>query len=343
MLDVAGLPAGAIRSVGAKAAQVGELTALAGIETPGGFALPFAAYAAHLAAAGLDGEIAAMLTDERFLEDGATRGRRLAALRAAIAAQPVDPPRLADCAARLRARARGRRSILRSSTNAEDLAGFNGAGLYESIVVPADPTPQQIADALRAVWASVWLQRAFEEREWYRIGHATVAMAVLAQPFIEDAVATGVAITGNPFNAAGSGVFINLQAHGATVTSALGNMLPEQYLVATWAGEIEPELLSRSSLAGGATILGPADVTRLTEQLLRIHAAMLPAHAPSANAMDVEFAFLGEERFVMLQARPYNIVYSLDRTRVHRHETLVGRVAHKARQLIHRLRPERGA
>lgn len=335
--EVIGLRADAARFAGAKAAQVGELAALADIATPGGFVLPFSAYAAHLARAGLDAEIEAMLADARFLEDGAVRARRLAELRAAIASQPLEAVLLEEIVARLRALGAGRRTILRSSTNAEDLAGFNGAGLYESLVVPADAPAQQVADTLRNVWASVWLQRAFEEREWYRIDHRAVAMAVLAQPFVEDALATGVAITGNPFNAAGQGVFINVQTRGATVTSALGNVLPEQYLVATWAGEIEPELLSRSSLAGGATILDATDVARLTEQLQRIHAALLPAHAGSANAMDVEFAFLGAGRFVMLQARPYNIVYTLDRTRVRRHETLLDRVVHKARQLLFRL------
>ena len=68
-----------------------------------------------------------------------------------------------------------------------------------------------------------------------------------------------------------------------------------------------------------------------------IHDAMLPAHAESANAMDVEFAFLPDRRFVMLQARPYKIVYSLDRTRVKRHETLADRVAEKVRILLYRL------
>jgi hypothetical protein len=42
----------------------------------------------------------------------------------------------------------------------------------------------------------------------------------------------------------------------------------------------------------------------------------LPAPAwrtGSANAMDVEFALTQERQFVVLQARPYRIVYSLDR------------------------------
>ncbi len=48
--------------------------------------------------------------------------------------------------------------ILRSSTNAEDLTGFNGAGLYESVPLSGDDVtnPEKIAHALKTVWASVW-------------------------------------------------------------------------------------------------------------------------------------------------------------------------------------------
>ena len=73
---------------------------------------------------------------------------------------------------------RSERYIFRSSTNAEDLAGFNGAGLYESVVVPGDASNEVIANALRRVWASVWLQRAYEEREWFRIEHDAVCLRV---------------------------------------------------------------------------------------------------------------------------------------------------------------------
>ncbi len=174
-----------------------------------------------------------MLADPAFNNDASLRADWLARLRAAIVAQPVAPDLLAAIGQKLRAISRSGRFIFRSSTNAEDLAGFNGAGLYESTVVPADPTADQIAEALRFVWASVWLQRAFEEREWYRIDHRTVAMAVLIQPFIDGAIATGVAITENPFKEGRRGVLINSQAVGTTVTGAIGNELPEQYLVST--------------------------------------------------------------------------------------------------------------
>jgi len=304
---------GAVGAVGAKAAQMAQLTRIEGLTTPGGLAIPFSAYAQHLQAAGLGPDLDAMLADPGFARDATVRAQRLAGLREAIQRHPVQGDLLGQLCGRVNEMAPGQRVIFRSSTNAEDLENFNGAGLYDSVVLPADPSPEQVADVLRQVWASVWLQRAFEEREWYRIDHRAVAMGVLVQPFVEDAVATGVAITGNPFRPGQEAVFINAQWAGVTVTAALGDEMPEQYLVATWTGVCEPELISRSSLAGGAPILTEPELLSLTAQLQRIHQALVAGQAGSANAMDVEFALTRERRFVILQARPYTIVYSQDR------------------------------
>jgi pyruvate,water dikinase len=48
--------------------------------------------------------------------------------------------------------------IFRSSTNAEDLEGFNGAGLYESVPLIGEEATntEKVAHALKTVWASVW-------------------------------------------------------------------------------------------------------------------------------------------------------------------------------------------
>jgi hypothetical protein len=339
LFDVTDLDTGSARFVGAKAAQMAQLSRVEGLVTAGGFAIPFSAYLDHLRKAGLDAELGAMLDDPAFARDPRARSQRLAALRTAILDHPVQPELLAEVRRRLEAWAPQRRSLFRSSTNAEDLDGFNGAGLYESVEVPAAPTPGQVADALRQVWASVWLQRAFEERDWYRIEHRAVAMGVLVQPFVEDAVATGVAITGNPFRKGLDAVFVNTQWSGATVTGALGDQLPEQYLVATWTGVCEPELISRSSLAEGAPILRESELSSLTAQLMRIHHALLAGHSGTANALDVEFALTGDRRFVMLQARPYTIVYSQDRdARTPITAGWAQRWLAKLRRLDHRLR-----
>ncbi len=338
LFDIDTLPESAARFVGAKAAQVGQLHTIDGVASASGFAIPFGAYAAHLESAGLLGEIDAMLVDAEFRRSAAVRADRLGSLRGAIVAHPVNAETLAKLLTKLRTLAPGKRSIWRSSTNAEDLDGFNGAGLYESVVLAADPSADQLADVLRAVWASVWLQRAFEERDWYRIEHRCVAMGVLVQTFVDDAVATGVAITGNPFKAGLDAVFINTQVSGASVTGALGNQLPEQYLVATWSGYYEPELLSRSTLNRGAPILAHAELNALTDQLRRIHGAMVPTAPGGANAMDVEFALTTQRRLVILQARPYTIVYSLDRARSARREVgAFERFMRRMRKVQHRI------
>lgn len=339
LFDVAMLEPAAARYVGAKAAQMGRLSHIDGLAIAGGFAIPFSAYLDHLRAASLTEEIEAMLADARFARDAGVRAQRLAAVRAALQAHPVDADVLSEVCGRLQDLAVHRPLILRSSTNAEDLEGFNGAGLYESVRVPADPTPEQVADALREVWASVWLQRAFEEREWYRIEHRAVAMGVLVQPYIEEAVATGVAITGNPFKQGLDAVFINTQLNGSTVTGALGDEVPEQYLVATWMGICEPELISRSSLGQGAPILRPEEVVELTTQLMRIHRTLLARGSGIANAMDVEFALTRERAFVILQARPHTIVYSLDRAARERPATgWLARSGARLRRLAWRVR-----
>ena len=67
----------------------------------------------------------------------------------------------------------------RSSTNNEDLAGFNGAGLYDSHTHRPDEGP--LSETVRQVWSSLWTFRGTEEREFHRIDHLAAAMGVLVQ------------------------------------------------------------------------------------------------------------------------------------------------------------------
>ncbi|MBF0216843.1 MAG: hypothetical protein HQL30_07625 [Candidatus Omnitrophica bacterium] len=74
--------------------------------------------------------------------------------------------------------------FFRSSTNAEDLFGYAGAGLYDSYGM-IDPTDLDDIDKyVKAVWASVWNPRAFYDREANNIDHDSVRMAVLVHELI---------------------------------------------------------------------------------------------------------------------------------------------------------------
>lgn len=308
--DVTGLRLRDTRFAGAKAAQLGEVARLKGLTTPGGFVIPVAHYLTQVQASGALTGLAEREADPAFTTDAKVRADWLAKVRATIESHPVDPSLVAQVAARIRTTAPNSRWILRSSTNAEDLAGFTGAGLYRSIRLKPGATDADVAAAIRGVWASVWLQGAFEERTWHGIGHAGVAMAVLAQPFVDGAVANGVALTANPFSEDRPGFMVNTQAPGGSVTGATGNEIPEQHLILNFTDEFEFEVLSRSSRHGGQPLLTEVDLQTLGAALQRLHDHFLPRWPGPANAVDVEFLFAGQERrLVILQARPYTVTY----------------------------------
>jgi rifampicin phosphotransferase len=58
---------------------------------------------------------------------------------------------------------------------------------------------EDIEITLKTIYASIFSHKAFEEREFYKIDHYKVAMAVLVQPFLSDTVISkGVAMTYSP-------------------------------------------------------------------------------------------------------------------------------------------------
>ncbi len=309
LLDQCALSRTDVSVAGAKASNMGELCRLAnaGVRVPEGFVVPFAHYLAHLSANGIDARIAA------FLESDARRGdptEALLSLRRAIEEAPVDPAIVAAVRDRIRRIAPSGRVRLRSSTNAEDLPGFNGAGLYSSLAISRDAPDAELAAGLKQIWASVWNLGAFQEREHYRIDHARVAMAVLVQVSIDDAIGNGVAVTANPYDAIRPGVLINMQRTGGSVTGAHGDEIPEQWLVFTYLPAREPELIARSSLTGGAPILTRDEVLEITTQLEAIHQHFVPRFSDGSNAVDVELLVAGPERRpIFVQARPLRVVW----------------------------------
>ncbi|MEZ4393721.1 MAG: PEP/pyruvate-binding domain-containing protein [Polyangiales bacterium] len=306
-----------VDTVGAKAAQLAELGRITPpVPIPRGFAIPFHAYLRHLARSGADALVLGLRVDPALRADADARQRRLAEIRERITAAPVDPALLRGLRARWTALFPGAALRLRSSTNAEDLPGFNGAGLYRSTRVAADASDAALADALRAVWASTWNLQAHEEREFFRIDSSRVAMAVLAQESIDDDVVNGVAVTANPFNEGRPAVFLNAQVArdaGGAITSARADAVPEQVLWYTYAGDGEYERVSRSSLTQGAEVLREADLRALVPQLRRIDEHFVGSARfddREGRAMDVEFILSGpSRRVVIVQARPITLRY----------------------------------
>ena len=82
----------------------------------------------------------------------------------------------------------------RSSSNVEDIEGFNGAGLYASYTGFLFPHAQStfrdqsrtLRWALKETWGSYWAIEAFEERRMERIDHLKGQMSVLVHPRFQD-------------------------------------------------------------------------------------------------------------------------------------------------------------
>lgn len=156
---------------------------------------------------------------------------KLHSLRAAIESSPTDPE-LSDIVSAIIGKIENWKAsgvldncdgvILRSSTNVEDLEGFNGAGLYESksIELSDCSDERKIEATLKYIWASLWNWRGYQERKLFGIKENHVHMAVLVQPFYgaSSVHCNGVAITAHPFRNDFPGALINTQL-GTTFVS----------------------------------------------------------------------------------------------------------------------------
>lgn len=115
-----------------------------------------------------------------------------------LRAKPLDPTFKADLETTLKTRYAAlspEQSLrFRSSSTAEDIKGFNGAGLYDSNtgtlypeVQPTDKLKKRdVAWALKKTWASYWTYEAFEERRLAGIDHLSGNMGVLVHPRFDD-------------------------------------------------------------------------------------------------------------------------------------------------------------
>ncbi len=178
---------------GAKTSNLGEMVrANTNLNIPDGFGIPFSYYLAHIKQHHIDQLIDRTLKDLKFKQDADWRKNKLDEIRVAINKAPLGADALNKIDMQWRKQLGGKGVFVRSSTNAEDLKGFNGAGLYDT--VPNVKDKKALEAAIKQVWASVWNLRAVEERAHFGIPHEQVYPAVLIQTAV-NARAAGVLLT----------------------------------------------------------------------------------------------------------------------------------------------------
>jgi len=298
---------------GTKAANLGEIRTanLDDVFIPDGFGVPFFYYVRHMKQNGLDQKVEAMLTDDRFAKDKAWRKQTLEDLRKAIVDAPIDPDVLDTIYKRVRVKLGGKGVFVRSSTNSEDLPGFNGAGLYDT--VPNVVGRDNLGAALKTVWASLWNLRAVEERTAFGIDHRQVYAAVLVQVGV-NASAAGVLVSTNLWDRSDDDGFTINAKFGLGMRVVEGQKIPEQIIFdATNDGtkiisrSDDPVMLVFDDKGGIKEVPTPDGGVILTEVRAKrlVHAVQqfLPLFRRGI-VLDVEWVLEGEKVWIV-QARPY--------------------------------------
>jgi hypothetical protein len=189
--------------------------------------------------------------------------------------------------------------VVRSSSNAEDLAGFSAAGIYESINHVT--TAEKIMHSVKEVWASLVSSRSVRLRQQAGISLDECFMGVVVQEQVA-ADFGGVLVTGNPMNRGDfRNVYVNVSPKVTDVVD--GSTLPMQYLYSTVEG-------------GGRTVsLGDAEhdldeAAKDQLQRLALIGRVLQSHFSPDYTFDspVDIEWLADrDQIHIVQLRPYSL------------------------------------
>ncbi len=314
----------ALTNIGSKAANYATIQSLFNPEfVKPGFGLSFAHYQRITAEPNTQSLIQNLLASKGSLSPEAIN-EQLTAIRDSIKKETSDDA-LADSIQAVRtviANMPGVTRIrLRSSTNSEDLPTFNGAGLYESTGFDVVDSDKKLKKKLLKVMASLWLERAFWERELFGIDHSKVGMAVLINPAFSDEYANGVVIGSQEAN--GFRIWVNAQKGEASVTNPLDNEISESFtFIGRNTENVEVQALSNV----GDVFLEEADKTvqpELSSQLLQLQRITQQLHdyfvAKQRDlgdrrkyGIDIEYKLMEEDDEIALyvkQSRLLNLDY----------------------------------
>ena len=299
---------------GVKAANVAVLRTLGFSEgiVPDGFAIPFYFYDEFMKHNNFYTRIETMLADSDFQGDiNNAQEEQLKELRDDI--EDADSPQwILDALATMNdGFSEGINRRYRSSTNNEDLPGFNGAGLYDSKSQKPDEDEDDGLDkSLKEVYASLWNYRAFIERDFHRVDHLEAAMGILVHPSYQDELVNGVAVTFDPIYGWDGYYYVNSQVEEDLVTNPDALSRPEELLLGPHGGRFGTQfvLATSNQVAPGTLLMSDAQLTQLRQHLTVIHDHFKGLYNPAADepfAMEIEFKITSDDVLAIKQARPW--------------------------------------
>ena len=330
ILDLADLRASdSGRTVGPKAAKLGELKAHYPDAVAAGLALPFGIFRELLEQPALDGSttmfrhiVSAYRALESLPAGSAARATQTEQLRARIERWLTERRLPDDVQLSLRDRLINRLGkdgsfgvFVRSDTNVEDLPGFTGAGL--NLTVPNVVGIDNIIAAIPRVWASPFTARAFSWRQALMREPEHVYPAVLLLESV-NAAKSGVLVTQDidngdrewlsvAVNEGVGGAVDGQSAESLRIHLGSANVRLLAQASASLRRQISPDGgVSKLPASGADAVLAPAEIAQLiafARALPEQFPAIVDADGEPAPA-DVEFGFEnGELR--LFQIRPF--------------------------------------
>ena len=280
------------------------------------FGIPFYYYQQHAEKSEVIGLIAQ-------LENHSNPKELLSTIREKIKSTPVDSTLILNIENQLEGMSSFNRFRFRSSTNAEDMKGFSGAGLYSSKtaltgsnIVEKDEG-KTIENALRKVWASLWKDSAYDERAYFNIQQEDVMMGILVHRSFPDEEVNGVAISKNLYRENNLGFVVNAQLGDSSVVQPNPAITCDQFICyptqesGFYTQNQTIEIITTSSLNDFNLVMTSDEIYRLANVIQGIKKYFYYRDFTSATfneyALDFEFKLEKDSRELYLkQVRPFN-------------------------------------
>jgi len=309
-------PLNIVNSIGSKATNLGLLKQiqkeLKSYKTPEyAFAIPFYYFDQHIKDNHFQDKINALYAipkdSVKLLE------KELKTFRKTVKSSKVNPELLKKIEEKLNAQSDFKNFRFRSSTNAEDMEGFNGAGLYDSKTAIIGDSEKTVEKAILDVWSSFWNFRAFQERDLFGIDHESCAMGVLVHRSFPDEKANGVLVTRNLYRNQYVGITVNVQLGEESVVKPEPGVTCDEFYCHNFNGfgSFVVDYRSTSSLNNGKPILTETEIKKLFDisPVLERKLYLLwqkRKMAKRSYPLDIEFKYLGDEKQLYIkQARAY--------------------------------------
>ncbi len=293
-------------TVGGKATGMGILAKVAKKDTSfrvpeGAFAIPFYYYHQHVG----ESSIQLLIKKLATLSDNKEIETCLKSIQKAILEKPLDTNLLHLIENKITQQKQGDSYRFRSSSNAEDIEGFTGAGLYESRTGIRNNAKKSFEKAVKKVWAGVFNYRAYQERKLYHLDEKMVKMGILVHRSFPDEKCNGVIITKNLYRDDFPAILINVQKGDVGVVDAKDSVTCEQIIVSDAAllnpstdKEVEIKYITYSSLNNQRPIL-------TTPQIIQLFKAVDKIQQSYNGYLDIEFKIDKTNKLYIKQVRPF--------------------------------------